>query len=107
MHLTITTYEQYPELAHRPPEIVKAAALQFEQGLPVEIMDEDMKNIDNSDDESSDDEPTPPRNRNRRIVWDEGVAKSDGTSAQTLHEVRLIYVCPVCARMHVHRRRIR
>lgn len=62
-------------------EVVKAAAIRFELGFDVELVDDE--------DMSDDDTARPPEDRvQRSIVWGEGVAATDGNSAQKLHEVR-------------------
>jgi len=82
LQLTVSFYLQYPELAHMNPEVVKAATLRFELGLDPDVLEQD----DDSDDEDPPPKPRPSRN----IVWGEGVAATDGNSAQRLHEVQLV-----------------
>ena len=70
-----------------PPEVVKAAAVRFELGFDPDLNDED----------SSSDDETPSNTQEkypRNIVWAEGVAKTDGNSAQRLHEVCTHHIIP-------------
>ena len=65
-------------------EVVKAATIRFELGFVPELVDDEEFD--------DDDAPRPPQNRARRsIVWGEGVAATDGNSAQKLHEVDFIF----------------
>jgi hypothetical protein len=62
-----------------PAEVVKAAALVYDMGLEPEL-------VCVGDEESSDHDHAQERNP-RKLAFAEGVAASDGNSAQRLHEV--------------------
>jgi hypothetical protein len=72
---------QYPALAQMPAEVVKAAALVYDMGLEPEL-------VCIGEGESSDQQHAETQERNpRKLAFAEGVAASDGNSAQRLHEV--------------------
>lgn len=64
------------------PAVVKAATVRFELGLEPMVKDDEII--------SDDDEPSPKQDKKTKsLVWGEGVAATDGNSAQKLHEVHL------------------